>query len=225
MLFVAEEVRRMLAVARPPLARRGGRARRAACGARERGRPRAALLDLAALLAAGGDGPARYAGERVPRPRGGELGERLAARAAPALEGAASSSPPTRSDRRPHRRRAARRRDRPRVRRGGAAGPRPRAVRRARPARASAPSSRRRGARARRRGERLRRQGHGRRPDRRSAAGGRRRRPGADREHRPVRRDGRRALLRRPGRRAVRACATRARSPSSRATATTRAST
>ncbi len=60
-----------------------------------------------------------------------------------------------------------------------------------------------RDARARRRGAGLRRQGTRRRPHRRTAAGRRRGRPRARREHRPVRRDGRAAVRGGSGGRAV----------------------
>ncbi len=86
LLFVAEEVRELLAelgfrsfseaVGRVDCLRR-----------RQRGDARANLLDLTALLATTGEGARSYTGEPQPRPSGGELGERLAADAAPALEG------------------------------------------------------------------------------------------------------------------------------------------
>jgi glutamate synthase (ferredoxin) len=86
LLFVADEVRALLAglgfrsfdeaVGRVDCLVRG-----------PRGDQRAALLDLAPLLAAAGTGAARYTGEQQLRATGGELGERLARDAAPALEG------------------------------------------------------------------------------------------------------------------------------------------
>src|SRR5581483_6369149 len=87
LLFVAEEVRQLLAslglrsldeaVGRVECLRR-----------RVRGGPRAGLLSLDALLASPtGDGPRSYAREPQLRASGGELGERLAADAAAALEG------------------------------------------------------------------------------------------------------------------------------------------
>jgi glutamate synthase domain-containing protein 2/glutamate synthase domain-containing protein 1/glutamate synthase domain-containing protein 3 len=81
LLLVAEEVRLLLA-------RLGLRTLSEAVGRtdllrpRERVDPRASLLRLEPLLAAGGPG---YAGERPPEPEGGELGELFAADAAPAL--------------------------------------------------------------------------------------------------------------------------------------------
>ncbi len=86
LLFVAEEVREHLAAL-------GFRTfdeavGRVDCLARAaRGDERAALLDLSTLLASAGDGPARYAGEPQLRASGGELGQRLAGEARPALEG------------------------------------------------------------------------------------------------------------------------------------------
>src|SRR5207245_290100 len=86
LLFVAEEVRALLAglgfrsfeeaVGRVDCLERGAR-----------GDERAALLDLAPLLAPAEGEVVRYAGESQLRATGGELGERLAAAAAPALEG------------------------------------------------------------------------------------------------------------------------------------------
>jgi glutamate synthase domain-containing protein 2/glutamate synthase domain-containing protein 1/glutamate synthase domain-containing protein 3 len=92
LLFVAEEVRGHLAAL-------GFRTfdeaiGRVEClGRRSRGDDRAGLLDLGPLLAAAGDGPARYAGEPQLRAEGGELGERLAGEAQPALEGASIVEP------------------------------------------------------------------------------------------------------------------------------------
>jgi glutamate synthase (ferredoxin) len=92
LLFVAEEVRGLLAAL-------GFRSfdeavGRVDCLARAaRGDDRAALLDLHALLSAAGVGSLRYAGEPQLRAFGGELGERLAAEAAPALEGASIVEP------------------------------------------------------------------------------------------------------------------------------------
>jgi glutamate synthase domain-containing protein 2/glutamate synthase domain-containing protein 1/glutamate synthase domain-containing protein 3 len=87
LLYVAEEVRRGLAalglrsfedaVGRVDLLRR-----------RETGDTRADSLDVAPLLAEVGGGPGRFTGEEQPIAPGGELGERLAADAAPALEDA-----------------------------------------------------------------------------------------------------------------------------------------
>ena len=84
----------------------------------------------------------RYEAEPMPVAGGGELGERLAADAEPALEGPALVEPsyPI-SHVGPIGRRPARRHDRRAVRLADAAGPGPRAVRRALPARASARSS------------------------------------------------------------------------------------
>ena len=170
---------------------------------RDTGDPRADTLDLAPLLARAGR-PGTQA-SRCRSAGGGELGERLAADAAPRSTEPRSSSPRTRSRRRPHGRRAARR----------LIG---RALRRRQPPPAA--SARRFTGSAGqsfgaflaagveldldRRGERLRRQGDGRRTDRDPAAGRRCRRSGARREHRPLRRHRRRALLRRARRRAVR---------------------
>ena len=141
LLFVAEEVRRHLAA----LGFRSfdeavGRVDRLARSAR--GDARATLLDLAPLLASSGDEPVRYAGEPQLRASGGELGERLAGEALAALEGASIVEPsyPIRTDDR-----AVGARLGGLVGRGSAPGrrrPRPRALRRAAPARASAPSSR-----------------------------------------------------------------------------------
>jgi len=85
LLYVAEEVRRRLgalglrsvdeAVGRVDLLRR-----------RSTSDPRADVLDLVPLLARGGDGPSRFAGEPLPPADGGELGELLAWDAEPALE-------------------------------------------------------------------------------------------------------------------------------------------
>ncbi len=84
LLFVAEEVRQGLAaiglrsleeaVGRTDLLRR-----------RETGEPRADALVLDPLLGSDGDGPRRFAGEERLAAEGGELGERLATDAAPAL--------------------------------------------------------------------------------------------------------------------------------------------
>jgi glutamate synthase (ferredoxin) len=92
LLFVAEEVRTHLAA----LGFRSfdeavGRVDRLARSSR--GGERAALLDLAPLLASPGDGPVRYAGEPQLRASGGELGERLAGEAHAALEGASIVEP------------------------------------------------------------------------------------------------------------------------------------
>ena len=205
----------------PPVRRRGGaraispRSASAASTRRSaastgspvaRGDERAALLDLAPLLASPGDGPVRYAGEPQLRASGGELGERLAGEALAGARG------------REHRR--------ARVRRS--------ATTTARSARASAASSHG-GSAPRRRPGRVRARfagsagqsfgaflaagvqlelvgeandyvgkgmGGGRIVD--PPARGRRRRSRAARQHRPLRRDRRRALLRRPRRRAVR---------------------
>jgi hypothetical protein len=104
---------------------------------------------------------------------------------------------------RPHGRRAARRRHRPRVRRLDGRPPEGsvsvRFTRRGRAELRRVPV-RRRGVRAHRRGQRLRRQGHGWRADRHPPAGRRRRRrPRARRQHGAVRRDRRGAVRRRPG--------------------------
>jgi glutamate synthase (ferredoxin) len=83
LIYVAEDVRRELAAL-------GLRTLRDAVGRvdllarRETGHPRADALDLGPLLA-GGRGPSRFAAESLPRAPGGELGERLAADAGPAL--------------------------------------------------------------------------------------------------------------------------------------------
>ncbi len=83
--LVAEDVRRHLAAL-------GLRSLQEAVGRvdllrqRTTGDPRADALDLAPLLAVGGDGPARYVGESKPRAVGSALGERFAADARPALE-------------------------------------------------------------------------------------------------------------------------------------------
>jgi glutamate synthase (ferredoxin) len=92
LLFVAEEVRQLLAslgfrsfdeaVGRVDCLARGSR-----------GDERARLLDLGALLAPSAGGATRYAGEPQLRATGGELGERLAAEAAPALEGTSIVEP------------------------------------------------------------------------------------------------------------------------------------
>jgi glutamate synthase (ferredoxin) len=92
LLFVAEEVRRMLASL-------GVRSFEEAVGRveclrrRSRGGERAALLELDRVLAVTGDGPRRFAGERQLRAAGGELGERLAGEALPALESASIVEP------------------------------------------------------------------------------------------------------------------------------------
>jgi glutamate synthase (ferredoxin) len=92
LLFVADEIRCLLASL-------GFRTfdeavGRVDCLARSaRGDERAALLDLQALLSAPGTGPLRFAGEAQLRAGGGELGERLAGEAAPALEGASIVEP------------------------------------------------------------------------------------------------------------------------------------
>ena len=83
--YVAEEVRECLAAL-------GLRSFEEAVGQVELLRPRAVddpraqLLDLAPLLAKPGEGTRRYGGEAQLEAKGGELGERLAAEAAPALE-------------------------------------------------------------------------------------------------------------------------------------------
>ncbi len=92
LLFVAEEVREHLAAL-------GFRTFDEAVGRVDRltrasrGDERAALLDLSPLLASAGDGPARYAGEPQLRASGGELGERLAGEARPALDRASIVEP------------------------------------------------------------------------------------------------------------------------------------
>ena len=201
LLFVAEHARELLAslglrsvdeaVGRTDLLLR-----------RRTGDRRADALDLSALLDAPGG---RYAGESMPVAGGGELGERLADEARPALEGPALVEPSyvvTTWDRAVG------------ARLGGEIARRFGAERAARPDqrafhRLGGPELRRvplgrRLARPRRRGERLRRQGHGRRPDRDPPTRRRRGRRRARRQHRAVRRDRGRALLRRPCGRAVR---------------------
>jgi glutamate synthase (ferredoxin) len=92
LLFVAEEVREHLgALGFRTFAEAIGRIDRLSRATR--GDERAAQLDLSPLLAAGGDGPARYAGEPQLRASGGELGERLAGEALPALEGTSIVEP------------------------------------------------------------------------------------------------------------------------------------
>jgi glutamate synthase (ferredoxin) len=92
LLFVAEEVRRLLATL-------GFRSfdeavGRVDCLARaSRGDERATLLELSPLLASPGSGAVRYAGEPQLRASGGELGEQLAIEAAPALEGTSIVEP------------------------------------------------------------------------------------------------------------------------------------
>ena len=89
LLFVAEEAREPACRARSALVRGGRRPDRPAAPAGT-GDARADALDLAPLL----DSPAgRYAGEPMPVAGGGELGERLAADAEPALDGAALVEP------------------------------------------------------------------------------------------------------------------------------------
>ena len=91
LLFVAEEVRGLLAsLGLRSFEEAVGRVE--CLGRRERG-GRADLLDVAPLLARAGDGPSRFAGEELPRAAGGELGERLAEDARPALEGASIVEP------------------------------------------------------------------------------------------------------------------------------------
>jgi glutamate synthase (ferredoxin) len=81
LLLVAEEVRlRLAGLGLRTLAEAVGRTD--LLRPRESVDPRASLLRLEPLLAAGGPG---YAGERPPEPEGGELGELFAADAAPAL--------------------------------------------------------------------------------------------------------------------------------------------
>ena len=141
----------------------------------------------------------------APRAAGWELGARLADDAAPALADASlvELALPDR-ERRPHRRGAAGRADRPRVRAEPAARARPRPLRGRRRAELRGVPRRRGRAGADRRGERLRRQGHERRPHRRAPAGRRRGRALPPRQYRPLRRHRRRALLRRERRRALR---------------------
>ena len=82
LLLVAEEVRlRLAGLGLRTLAEAVGRTD--LLRPRESVDPRASLLRLEPLLAAGGPG---YAGERPPEPEGGELGELFAADAAPALQ-------------------------------------------------------------------------------------------------------------------------------------------
>src|SRR5581483_841943 len=89
LLFVAEEVRGHLAtLGFRTFDEAVGRADSLVRG--DRGDERAALLDLSALLA---PAPGRYAGEPQLRASGGELGERLAAEAGPALAGASIVEP------------------------------------------------------------------------------------------------------------------------------------
>ncbi len=89
LLFVAEEARTLLAsLGLRSMAEAVGRAdllRR-----RETADPRAASLDVAPLLAAP---PGRHSGEEMPVAGGGELGERLAREAGPALDGPALVEP------------------------------------------------------------------------------------------------------------------------------------
>jgi glutamate synthase (ferredoxin) len=86
LLFVAEEVRRLLAEL-------GFRSYSEAVGQveclqrRSRGDSRAGLLELDRLLAIPGSGARSYVGEEPLQATGGELGERLAADAQPALDG------------------------------------------------------------------------------------------------------------------------------------------
>jgi glutamate synthase domain-containing protein 3 len=88
LLFVAEEVRGLLSqLGFRSLAEAVGRVDR--LRQRERG-GRADLLDASPLLAMPGAG---YAGERRPEVEGGEMGERLAADATPALEGTSLVEP------------------------------------------------------------------------------------------------------------------------------------
>jgi glutamate synthase domain-containing protein 2/glutamate synthase domain-containing protein 1/glutamate synthase domain-containing protein 3 len=85
LLYVAEEVRQYLAAL-------GLRAYGDAVGRvdllqrRDLSDARAEALDLAPLLAVAGGGPVSFTGETQPRATGGELGERLAADGAPAVE-------------------------------------------------------------------------------------------------------------------------------------------
>ncbi|HZR91202.1 MAG TPA: glutamate synthase large subunit [Gaiellaceae bacterium] len=86
LLFVAEEVRRLLAeLGFRTFEEAVGRVDCLRQGSRSAGR--AALLDLSPLLADPGPGPRRYAGEPQLIATGGELGARLAADAAAALHG------------------------------------------------------------------------------------------------------------------------------------------
>src|SRR5213078_3177296 len=92
LLLVAEDVRRHLAVlglrtfdeaiGRVDLLRR-----------RRLGDPRGDLLDLEPLLASAGEGPTRFVADAHLHSSGGELGERVAADAQPALEEAALVEP------------------------------------------------------------------------------------------------------------------------------------
>jgi glutamate synthase (ferredoxin) len=85
LLYVAEEVRRLLATL-------GLRSFEEAVGrvdllrGRTTGDPRCDSLDLSALLAHPGEGPTRFAAEPQPEARGGELGDLLAEEAAGVLE-------------------------------------------------------------------------------------------------------------------------------------------
>ncbi|HSK14807.1 MAG TPA: glutamate synthase large subunit, partial [Gaiellaceae bacterium] len=85
LLYVAEEVRELLAgLGLRTYAEAVGRVECLRRGVRAGGH--GALLDLEPLLVSAGAGPLGHAGEPVPKAQGGELGERLAHDAAPALE-------------------------------------------------------------------------------------------------------------------------------------------
>ena len=198
------------------------------CGSARPATPRADALDLAPLLGAA-RARARALRRASPcRTPGDRLGALLAAQGTAALERRRGSSSRrtqiTNGDRAVGARLGgaiARR-----VGSAAAARARPRPLRGLRRPELRRVPHRRRRARPRRRGERLRRQGDERRPHRRS-----RRRaddagdPCLARQHRALRRDRRRAVLRRVARASASPSATRARSRSSRASATTPAST
>ena len=217
LLLVAEEARRDLALARAALARRCGRPQRPARAApTSRSAPR--CCDVAACSPPGPAGT----GAALPVAAGGELGVRVAAEPSRRSRGRAGRPRVRDPQRRPRSRCPARRRARPAPARPpagrapslrGVGGPELRRL---------PPGGRR--VRARRRGERLRRQGAVRRPHRRSAAAGDAGDPVSSATPSSTAPPAASSSAR-AGPASASRCGTRARRPSSRAPASTRAST
>ena len=208
MLYIARGGPRAARVARPALPRRGDRPGRvpAASGRPATSGPTRSTCHRSLAVPADPAAPRRFVARvaiQRPRSRARRAGCSTT-RYAAIWEGRRPRAGLRDHERRPHRGRVARWRDRARVGRDDAPPGRSR-VRFTGSAGQSFGAFLADGvvARARRRGPGLRREGPGRRPHRRAPAGRRRRRPGPRREHRPLRRDRRPAARRRPGGRAV----------------------